>query len=374
MAFNYNNVVDWENRLSSKLLSKSQLDCFSTNLVTYRSGASSRADIAGYMRSGLPIGVTITDCSLPVRQLIKEYLNSGHSVFLDSGAFRCFQANLRQINQALPPTNSVNFERVISLYEDILTSVSNSRNLMIVAPDLVGDQTASFNLLKTYADSLSLFSKTNVKIMIPLQKGQLSINDYYRKCIGICGFEIVPGIPSNAAAITNEDVKAFIKEFKPPYLHFLGTSEHELVHVCNYLSPHTRITTDATKLRQHIGNNRLLTELHKQRRTAETNNALMGCSSYLYCPDETEIIGDPHPFYQDLPKRLRSAFAKLLDVQASAIDCCSDNDEFWSVLDERWGGAGGQIFHMYLPHVIDMHLSPKVRRDLISELASADII
>ena len=145
-------VYDWKQKFRSHTLAQSQSDLFdASHITTYSSGVSSPADLAGYVQVNAPVGVCVIDTSRPVRKMIGEYASDGGRIFCDSGAFRNFKARLKDSTVPL-----LDFDNVMEFYHDILKYSVNPSNLILVAPDRVGDQCASMVLLYEYHREITL--------------------------------------------------------------------------------------------------------------------------------------------------------------------------------------------------------------------------
>ena len=86
---------------------------------------------------------------------IVEAVLDGKQVFIDSGAYALYRAAERA---GIEP-ETIDADAVIGKYEEIVDRVraKDKRatvNLMLVAPDVVGDQAATLELLEQYADRL----------------------------------------------------------------------------------------------------------------------------------------------------------------------------------------------------------------------------
>ncbi len=217
-----------------------------SHVVTYKSGSSAKTDLMGYMAAGANIGICATDASKPVLSLLASYVSNGGRAFIDSGAFRNFKAKLKK-----PDTPPVDFDVVFSRYEYVLAQCTSSNGLIVVAPDIVGKQAASYALLEAYKDRITALHARGASIMVPLQKGEDSLLAHYNRCKALLGFDFICGLPSNAKAISRDEVMSFMNA-EPSCVHFLGTAESSLVHEAKFRSPRTQFSCDATLIRKHI--------------------------------------------------------------------------------------------------------------------------
>jgi len=370
-------LYDWQEKLADIERKQQQADFVSifnpaSNVVTYRSGSSSRADVQGYIKAGAPIGICILDASSPVRRIIADYVSDGGMVFIDSGAFRVFRKRLKD-----PSTPAIDFDKVFAYYHDVINACTNTDGLIVVAPDEVGQQQTSYELLEAYIEDITQIHEAGVSIMVPLQKGELSIAEHYARCRKLLGFDFIVGLPSNAEALSYEEVFTFLTEVQPTCVHFLGCAESALVHEAMHKSPLTDFSCDATKLRKHIGKGRLLTEMHNQQLDELYLKHIQGdyhrevTQSDFW--DETEMLGDLVGFYESLLDADKKHFASFMNTSTKDIELFDSNDDLWAHLatcnywPENQAGA-------FLDYHCRKSMSPKVRTCTVSTLAKMDVI
>lgn len=368
------NIFDWEQALRTKRYKHEQLDMVSqtvadSNITTYRSGSSSRADILGYIAAGASIGVTAIDVSRPVVSLMAEYISKGGSVFADSGAFRNYKARKKD-----PSVPRIDFEQVFECYYQIIDQCKNAESLIVVAPDEVGDQCRSYDLLVEWAREIKLIVSRGVRVMVPMQKGKLTVFEHYTRCRELLNMEFIVGLPSNAEAMSREEVMDFITLSKPSDVHFLGCSESALVHEAKHCSPGTEFSCDATKLRKHIGKGRLLTEMHQQIRENVLCFALDG-GKHRQGPQLNEYDESELHLFSIIPELSKKELAFLSDCSRLSVEellsakDCSDID---ILMFEK--GDYHAVSMLFYPQWVSSKISPTIRTHVVSELALANII
>lgn len=377
VALNDITLFDWEEKLREIALEETQSDFVSSlmpesNIVIYKSGSSAKTDLQGYMEVRANIGICATDASKPVLSLLAAYISQGGKAFIDSGAFRHFKATLKN-----PDTPPIDFDDVFSRYDSVVSQCTNTDGLIVVAPDIVGQQSASYDLLKFYRDRvLSLYAR-GATIMVPLQKGKHSLKEHYYRCKQLLGFDFICGLPSNAEAVSRDEVMSFL-DIEPSSVHFLGTAESSLVHEAQYRSPATRFSCDATLIRKHIGKNRLLTEMQTQVTEDVVANALKG-RGHCRVPeiahwDETEVLGDLLSFIDVMSGPEQKRFAQHLNTSVKTILSFDDNEPLWCHLDAvNYGYASNRVVD-FLYSFCRKSMSPQVRKSVISELSLLNII
>ena len=365
-------VYDWKQAMRDKSYKTLQQDMVSNtvpdaNIVTFKSGSSARADVLGYIDVKDPIGITAIDASAPVRKIIGNYASKGGKVFVDSGAYRNFRARERDTSVA-----PIDFDDVFERYHSIVDNCTNTANLIMAAPDEVGKQDVSFDLLVEYAREVKLLAKRGVKIMVPLQKGELSISDYYRRCKELLNFEFIVGLPSNAKALSRAEVFAFVEETKPPEVHFLGCSESTLVHEAKHKSPSTEFSCDATKIRKHIGQGQLLTEMQQQQCGDVVSYALQGrnCENFeglgRFDESETHIF----ELIPELSKKQLERLSDFIGIEAKLLLNAKEPNDIDVLM--QYGSYQG--LSMFISDYHTSKISPMVRTKVVSMLAKANII
>ena len=138
---------------------------------------------------------------------------------------------------------------------------------MMVMPDIVGDQKASIDLIEKHKDYIAAENYSNLaQPIIPLQKGELNLSQAYDKILNILKSnnrdldikedKLIFGIPSNAEAVSRNDLIEFLKTSKPARIHFLGAAAdsklNPLLQIVAHVSPETKVTADASKVRSAI--------------------------------------------------------------------------------------------------------------------------
>lgn len=378
----YSNTFNWKEELSFLEASQTnQLDIDGSaneRIVKYSSGASSLSEFMGYSNAKKNICVCILDTSKNVRRLIAGYVSNGHRVLVDSGAFRAFRQSLKGGASAL------NFDTVFKLYDEIVKNATSYSTLTLVMPDVVGDQLGSLQLLQQYRDKILQYIKLGLQVLVPVQKGYDSLTEHYNNCVDVLGTDqFVVGLPSNAKAVTPEEVALFVKQVKPGHVHFLGMKETNAMHRAIHASPFTSFSSDATQFRKFIGKGKLLTEMQQDLTDNSTYkishdggapvfSASEGNNCYL---DETEILGDVCSFLLE-HTQLISTLASRTNTNettirhALALEC---NDTVWECLNDGFGYAENIVLSVY-QELIRSVVSPAARVHSITVLAKKGLI
>ena len=248
------------------------------DLVRFASGMSGLRDLisgsywrAGHQNYGVGFDVGLLSKNA-INQMAHYIVNLDTQVFIDSGAFSNFRRGLR--GQEVGP---LDFDRILEKYNSILYAIAEeSENQgekvdyprpMLVMPDIVGDQKASIDLIEKHKDFIAAENYSNLaQPIIPLQKGELTLSGAYDKILDILKSnsrdldikenKLIFGIPSNAEAVSRNDLIEFLKTSQPARIHFLGAAAdsklNPLLQIVAHVSPDTKVTADASKVRSAI--------------------------------------------------------------------------------------------------------------------------
>ncbi|MDP2566472.1 hypothetical protein [Pseudoalteromonas marina] len=135
-------IQEWREMLSKTISLRKQesllLNENQNEIMVYHSGASSIADLKGYIASKSYVGICAIDTSQNALNLLIEYSENGGKVFADSGAFRHFRQKLKR-----PDTPDLDFNLILEKYHKLASANEGSHKITVVAPDVVGNQKSS---------------------------------------------------------------------------------------------------------------------------------------------------------------------------------------------------------------------------------------
>jgi hypothetical protein len=214
------------------------------------------------------VGVDVGEIS---RNGIAEIANAvvdGNQVFIDSGAFSLFKRSLAADGDVAP----LDFDAILAKYDEIMeriAEVSEDRNgedempeegrVLMVMPDIVGNQTESIELARKYKDWIAGQTGPSwARPIVPIQKGELSLADAHAKLVKILGTDhFIVGIPSNEKAVSNEELEKFLTVATPKEIHFLGSMSPKklepklaAIEAAGYMPEH--ISADANGMRAKL--------------------------------------------------------------------------------------------------------------------------
>lgn len=100
----------------------------------------------------------------------------------------------------------MSWEKVFFAYECVLGRTDYPGALSIVAPDVIGDQSATLDLWAVHAERVRTWITAGARVIIPLQCGELSAGEMLAHAKRIFQTDqFCAGIPSNLAAMSAED-------------------------------------------------------------------------------------------------------------------------------------------------------------------------
>lgn len=212
------------------------------------SGASRPGELAGIQAADQLPGITVNELDT-AGTVICDIANATRVIkdchlFVDSGAFAemVFGDQGPRIKKLITDEEWSRrldvYDRLVRIWHrtsdegDIYTK--SEALLYLVAPDMVGNQSVTLQRLNCYAKRLIRMAKhPRVKIIVPLQNGEMSLADFDRQVRqvfakqGTPGFHYIRGIPSKKRATTTADIAALVQALQDDQvpdlqLHLLG--------------------------------------------------------------------------------------------------------------------------------------------------------
>lgn len=221
-------------------------------MTVFASGLSRINDFRTYSRMGQAVGIVATDSSSAVLMALVEHNFNGLRTFVDNDAFGLFQRSRRT---GEPP--SMDFDRVFDIYRKILRSVTRKGLVSIVMPDVIGNQSASLQLIEKYRARIRSFIRTGADVLIPLQAGALSLAEVYERICRSLGSTLWrAAIPCNVKRIARRELFEFVSLCRPRGIHLLGVADHRKLYPLARLildaDSSADITADANCLRSIV--------------------------------------------------------------------------------------------------------------------------
>lgn len=230
----------------------------------YASGMSRKGDLKAAIEADTGVGVVIHELSQAGLETLADAVAKGKHAFVDSGAFNAFMEAMKQGRSQL---ELMDFEKVFNRYDQLSRQIlartedkANMGLLMLVAPDVVGDQTKTLELLEKHKDRVTAWIDAGHEVVVPFQKGPLKQSEVFKR-VGelLGGYHFVVGIPSNAEALSAEDLHELLRQpYKPDRLHILGAvnsrrmEERMQVIREEYVDDVPGVTADANLIRSKL--------------------------------------------------------------------------------------------------------------------------
>jgi hypothetical protein len=239
--------------------------------TSYHSGMSSKSDFRACIEAGAPAGVVaglLTNQQLFLA--IPRFILEGGSLFIDSGAFTAFRKRA-----------PMNWGRVFQVYDMVIESTDGSANVSIVAPDVVGDQSATMALWQEHRDLIRSWIDSGVRVIVPIQTGAVRSDSLLHAVTELFGTNrFCVGIPSNEAAMTPEECSYLLHHD----FHILGRVKlndevAEKIAILKANCPEANMTADANWLRSRTAragrlSSKMPIDLFESRRTQAVTHLL----------------------------------------------------------------------------------------------------
>lgn len=200
----------------------------------FASGSNRPGEIRGLARAGADLGVAVPEVSDAAEGELASLAGSDVLVFVDSGAFSEVKFGPEGPVVVRPMTER-DWDRVLGLYDRLAGALGSQ--VWVVAPDRVGDQEESLRRLATYRDRVRRLRELGARILVPIQRGELSQVAFAAAAAEVLGFDdFVPALPCKKAATSPEEVAEFVRGWSCAHVHLLGLGVRS-PKVAAYLEP-----------------------------------------------------------------------------------------------------------------------------------------
>jgi hypothetical protein len=313
-------------------------------VTVFASGANEARELCGFALAGVSVGVAV---SLIREEAIRELLRSKGRVFADSGAFSEVEFGPDGMT-VVAPISTLEWHRRIAIYKRLAAALGSK--VSVVAPDRVADQHTTLARLSCYRNEMAEIAALGAEVLIPVQNGDLSPVEFYRKAVETAQLDLVPAMPMKKAASSFEDVLAFVKEVRPRRLHLLGMgyereSAKKLVAALQTFAPELEISMDSNRLRAVTGKGRPMTEAAEEPERvygAVESEALDGAERRI---DYTDAIAAPSTWASPLQLEIIADYAGFDMIERR--DFLEDPDGFL----QAPAGEPYDIARIEFPHI-----------------------
>lgn len=190
----------------------------------FASGSNHAGEIRALADLGHDVGVSAREIGPSGIAELLQLAGTDVQVFVDSGAFG--EVKFTPSGPVVVrPMSALDWRRVFGIYRR-LAAVLGSQ-LHVVAPDRVGCQDTTLQLVCDHEEDLRELASMGVRILMPNQKGALSQAAFYQCVTDILGFAPIPALPCQKAATSVDEARAFVREVKPRQIHLLGVGRSE---------------------------------------------------------------------------------------------------------------------------------------------------
>jgi len=221
----------------------------------FASGSNHAGEIAGWAKIGHDIGVAAPEINAAAEAALGRLAGTDIQIFVDSGAFSevAFGADGPKV---VKPISDADWRERIDLYKRLAAKLGDQ--LHVVAPDQVGFQQETLDRLTRYADDMRQLHAMGARVLVPMQKGQMTQADFAKAADAVLGFDYVPSLPLKKAATTVAEVAAFVQARQPRQLHLLGLgvsnrNAEDYFDAVHGNAPDCLFTCDSNLIRAHVG-------------------------------------------------------------------------------------------------------------------------
>ena len=227
--------------------------------IYFASGSNHPGEIAGFAELGQPVGVSADRCGSSCMETLFRLSFSGLPVFVDSGAFSEVEFPDEGPPVVVAPISDEEWRRRLALYRTL--ALGFGERLYVVAPDRVGDQAETLARLRRYAPQMQVIAGLGANVIVPLQRGPLSLAAFHRaaaEALGMAEADTIPGIPSKKRATDAEALVAWLKAARPTRLHLLGLGRDSprasaVLDAIQRFAPGAQVSMDSVLIRAHVG-------------------------------------------------------------------------------------------------------------------------
>jgi hypothetical protein len=253
--------------------------------AVFVSGASAYYDAKGLVDAEQDIGVVADRLTWRVQRLLRDYLEQGGQIFVDSGAYGAYKA----WKDGKSDDPALDFDTVFAIYDDLAEGLSRPalQRLSLVMPDVLANPDRSLHLLAVHRDVVRRYIAAGINAIVPIQQGKVPAGHTVETVARILGTRhFTVGVPSSAASMDMSDI-ATIRGHQS--FHILGRGTMGLplfqrAYAFLEHNPGAAVSCDANQLRTHLG---AISGRH-----AELRVEADGCAWDSGPYEETELLGE----------------------------------------------------------------------------------
>jgi hypothetical protein len=189
--------------------------------VYYASGSNHAGEIAGMADLELPLGVTVDEVNAEALAQLEADEPRIRHLFVDSGAFG--EVDRKDVRKIVRPISDADWRERLATYQR-LGEVFGSK-MVAVAPDRVACQKTTLARLSKYRKAVQALAATGCGILVPVQRGEHSLTDFFKRCtwaLGMTADKVIPAFPMKKGATKPAAIIEFAKATRPARVHMLG--------------------------------------------------------------------------------------------------------------------------------------------------------
>lgn len=225
-------------------------------IVYFASGSNAVGEILGLHDMGVDVGVAVPELGEDALYALLGLAGTGRRVFVDSGAFSEVRFGPKGPTWPHPITDD-EWERRLEVYLQLAERLGDQ--VYLVAPDRVADQHGTFVRQATWAPTIWELRRWDANVLVPLQKGELTLAEAQRVSADVLGFdEFIPAIPMKKDATKLDELIEYLREAQPERVHLLGLGAkakklEAVLGAVTQASPGTQVFLDAVLIRSMVG-------------------------------------------------------------------------------------------------------------------------
>ena len=219
-------------------LSEFKLGTVSTVTQIFSSGMSAQQDWQKSAAAGVPVGVQVGHLTGDRMNQIIRYSANGGFVFVDNGAVEALnetekQAATGQEDMFGEGGVAIDDDFVMARYRNLINALIDAgadlEQLMIVAPDVVGNAEATDTMLAKHAEELRSWLQAGARIVVPIQNREdmTPAESWQYTVTEVLGVDfptggLTAGIPTNDAAMSELGFLDLLDQIGTSRIHILG--------------------------------------------------------------------------------------------------------------------------------------------------------
>jgi hypothetical protein len=187
--------------------------------AAYFASGCQTGEVTGFAEIGHDVGVVAGRINAQVERELLSLEGSDVQVFVDSGAFSEVKWNGAGFDVVKPITDA-DWQKILATYKRLAQTLGDQ--LHVVAPDQVGSQDVTLCRLASYAADLRELDELGARVLVPVQKGEMTQADFYRAACELVGIQMMPALPCKKAATSVAEARLFAEVIQPASIHLLG--------------------------------------------------------------------------------------------------------------------------------------------------------